>query len=435
MAKNSQLIGWGHYPLSEEAQALIKKAVKRRAELRRKLRKAGKGAKAPKHAQSVYIGSGLVRLDALIRAARKLDPGKMLEISQYTSMAAHLKLHQPIDETVRVRLKEKSNGEFRYYCNFGVRHRAAQALVADMINAQLTPRPFQYNVKGRGVARAVQQIKKIHASGCTYAIQLDIKGYFDNFNHDAIMQALPIAKDVTEHVAIGRHYKLCQQSLNKEPASLHKVLSEYHLLIAEQGLPQGSACSPAISNFFMSKIKLKLPKGAWLINYVDDFLILAQSPERASKAKNALTSSIEEMAVGTFELLEKSSGSLHSGVEFLGHRFSAQDDGMLSVRVTPANVTKITNRAVQEIEQIKDQLAAVHSTEGMTFDTMSAAVKLASRLLSWVHTFSEADDISEHETELMRYIDTLAKIADLDASEIKAIAKLMPKTDVGPDLS
>ena len=97
-----------------------------------------------------------------------------------------------------------------------------------------------------------------------------------------------------EHVVIGKHFELQGQHLNKEEKHLQDTLDHYLSLIAERGLPQGSASSPAIANFVMSKIEPKLPKGARFLNYVDDFLILAQSPERAEKAKNALTSSIKK---------------------------------------------------------------------------------------------------------------------------------------------
>ncbi len=437
MDKKALLIGNVHFPSGSTAEAddallLVAKAAKRRAALRTKLKKAGKGAKVPQEAQKAYLGSSLARLDALIRAAKHLDYKKKLEVSQYELMAGELKLYAQIDEPVRVYLKEKSSGGHRYFCDFGIRHRAAQALVADIINAQLSPKPFQYNVKGRGVAVAIKQIRQLHADGYKNVVRLDIQRFFDSFDHKAIMQVLPIAKDVTEHVVIGKHFELQGQHLNKEEKHLQDTLDHYLSLIAERGLPQGSASSPAIANFVMSKIEPKLPKGARFLNYVDDFLILAQSPERAEKAKNALTSSIKEMPVGHFELLEKSSGSLLSGVEFLGHAIVEHPDGSLGVTISPSNVHKIMAWTAEELERITDKFAADEGKAWVAFDAFAAIVRFAHHVFSWLQTFKQAGDVGKHEEELLERIDTLALATGQDADKIKALARKMPAKDVEP---
>lgn len=440
MGKKALWIGNVHFPSgsteeADDALLLVAKAAKRRAALRTKLKKAGKGAKASQKAQAAYLGSSLVRLDALIRAAKHLDYNKKLSVPQYELMADELKLYAQIEEPVRVYLKEKSSGGHRYFCDFGVRHRAAQALVADMINAQLSPKPFQYNVKGRGVAVAIKQIRQLHADGYKNVVRLDIQRFFDSFDHKAIMQVLPIAKDLTDHVVIGKHFELQGQHLNKEDKHLQDILNHYLSLIAERGLPQGSACSPAIANFVISKIEPKLPKGARFLNYVDDFLILAQSPERAEKAKNALTSSIEEMPVGHFELLEKSSGSLLSGVEFLGHAIAEQPAGVFTVSVSLANVYKIMAWTAEEHEKIADKFAADHGKAWVTFDAFAANVRFAHRVYSWLQTFKQADDVDEYEEELLERIETLALATGQDADKIKSLAKKMPINDVEPYFS
>ncbi|MFI0848415.1 reverse transcriptase domain-containing protein [Mesorhizobium sp. IMUNJ 23232] len=435
MSKEPLWIGNTHFPHGwttnktiGDVLATVVKAAKRRAKLRIKLKKAGKGWQTSQ-AQAAYIGASLVRLDAIIRAAKRLSYEKKLEVPQYEQIAAGLKLHKPIDEAVRVYLKKKSNGGYRYFCDFGVRHRAAQALVADMINAQAQSKPFQYDTKGRGIGDAILKIRQLHAAGYTYTVRMDIKHFFDSFDHQAIIQALPISKDVTRHVVIGTHYKLQGQTLTQEEKHLQDTLHNYLTLIAERGLPQGSACSSAITNFFMSKLEPQLPKGAWFLNYVDDFLVLAQSPEKGSKAKNALTSSLKEMPVGHFELLEKSSGSFQSGVEFLGHAFAEQPDGTLKVTVSQANIHKIMAWTAEELDRIVDKFNVDQGKQWVSLDAMTAAVGLAHHILSWLRTFSHADDATEHEQELMERIETLALATGQSAAQIIALAKKTPNTD------
>lgn len=421
--------GWKSDMSLADAKAIAAKARKHRKALVAALKQIGKG-KGKTEKQKAYYGSTLVRLDALINAAKRLEYHERLEVPAYQDIAAKLKLHGPIEEPVHVHLKKKSSGGYRYFCSFGVRHRAAQTIVADMVNAQFTPRHFQFNAAGRGVKDAVKKVRELHAKGHTYAVRLDIKTFFDSFDHDAIMAMLPIPKDIIEHIVVGKHHHL-HDALTKEDQALQHILQDYLSLIGHTGLPQGSACSPAITNFFMSKIEPKLPKGARFLNYVDDFLILAQSPERGQKAKNALSSSIEEMSVGHFELLEKSSGSIHSGVEFLGHRFSEGDDGKIRVTVTPANLHKFSNETGEDYNRIEKLYGSLKDKPWGPFSATEANVKFAVRILCWLRTFSEADGIAEHEQDFMGLVESLALATGQDPQKIMNLAKLQKLRDVG----
>ena len=420
--------GWTSDMSPEDAKALAAKAAKRRKALKLALKKAGKG-KGKTEKQKAYVGSTLVRLDALVQAAKRHDYSERKELPEYQEMAGQLKLHQPIADPVRVYLKEKSVGGYRYFCNFGVRHRAAQAIVADMVGAQFKPKPFQYNAAGRGVRDAVKKVRKLHADGYVHAVRLDIHRFFDSFDHDAILAALPIANDVVEHVVIGKHMDVLPGKM-KGGAHLQTIIDEFLSLIGQRGLPQGSACSPAIANFFISKIKPTLPKGTRFLNYVDDFLVLAQSPERAQKAKNALTSSVEEMPVGKFKLLEKSSSFLASGVEFLGHHFSENEDGKVRVLVSDANVLKIRFHAQGEYDRIKSQYASMKGKPWGPLSTTEANVRYALHILSWLKTFSEADDISEYGQELFGMIGELAIATGQDPHKILNLANMQKLKDV-----
>lgn len=417
---------------SEEAKALAAKARKRRKALKAVLRSTSKG-KATTEKQKLYYGSTLVRLDALVQAAKRLEYGKRQEIADYQQMAEALKLHAKIDEPARVHLKEKSSGGYRYFCNFGVRHRAAQAIVADMVKAQFKPMPCQYGVGGKGVREAVKRVRKFHAQGLKPMVHLDITRFFDSFDHDAIITALPVPKAITEHVAIGRHHTL-QPAKNYGGNPLDNIQSEYLSLIGQRGLPQGSACSPVITSFFMSKVLPPMPNGAAVLNYADDFLIVAQSPERGEKAKNALTASIEAMPLGSFKLSEKSGSFSQSGVEFLGHSFSEDENGVLHVTATPANVNKAVLHLSEEFERIADlsvkSKAKPNAKGWLPYVLVDEVVRYAVYVLSWLRTFEQADDIKEYHAEFLEYVANLACEVDVDYEKVMGLAKQQKIEDI-----
>lgn len=409
---------------------MIAKVAKARAHRKKLLTKVATATKGEREKrQKEYLGSSLVRLSALTEAAGRLEYHQRRTIPEYEIMAAGLTLFKPINEDVFIYLKPKGNDEYRYFCDFGVRHRAAQALVADLVRLQFKPRPYQYDVAGRGVRRAVQCVRALHAKKYVHGVRLDVKRFYDSFHHQAILSALPLPKAVIEHVVIGQHYNLKQGKQEVDPTQTD-ILSEYQHFVGQSGIPQGSACSPVIGQFFVSKLGFKLPKGAVVLNYADDFLVLAQSPEKGEKATNALHAALAAVSVGNFELREKSGSSIHSGFEFLGHHFSETAFGKLRIDITPANQFKVHANITEEIEALK-KLAhkpakAVAYKDWIVLDRI---VKLARHIMSWVQTFSEADEVEEFEQYLWTIFKDFCKEIGIDPSKPLAIAKSKKVTD------
>lgn len=205
-------IGNVRFPMPDDGtpkSVMIAKAAEARAHQKKLLKKVAGAAKGQREQrQKEYLGSSLVRLAALIKAAGRLEYHQRRTIPEYEIMAADLSLFKPIPEDIFIYLKSKGNGEYRYFCDFGVRHRAAQALVADLIRLQFKPRPYQYDIVGRGVRRAVQRIRALHAKKYVHGMRLDVKKFYDSFDHQAIVSTLPLPKAVKQYTVIGQHYQV-----------------------------------------------------------------------------------------------------------------------------------------------------------------------------------------------------------------------------------
>ena len=329
--------------------AKYRAAKKHRTKLRKSVRLAGNGPKKPE-TQKGYLGSQLVRFASLVDAAKKLEYHERLSLPEYEAMASSLAMHKPIAENVFYYLKSKGNGKYRCICDFGVQHRAAQSIVSDLIAAQFKPAAFQHNVPGRSVQLAVRRTKKFYEKGYVHALRLDVKAYYDHFNHAALMGSKLLPKAVTENVMIGRNYTM----VPKGGLTPYLLSLDYPSILHSGGIPQGSACSPLVGNFYVSKLKYVLPKGTAVLNYADDFLVMAKSVEKLEKAKNALQASVEALSVGQFELLVKTGSSFTSGFEFLGHSFEMKSGGGLAVTISLANQQKIVVHWAKTFEEIED---------------------------------------------------------------------------------
>lgn len=413
-------------PLTQhEVYSLLEKANKHRAKILIRIQKAGKTAAAQKP-QKAYLGSKRVRLSALIEAAGKLPFSQRRQISEYVHMAGKMALHKPCSEFVRLNLKEKFSGGLRHYCSFGVLHKAGQIIVSELLAAQFTPKPFQYGVKGMGMAKAIAEVKKLHASGLIHGATLDIKNYYDSYDHPTLLQALPLPKAVIENVVIGRNYNLKAGKFDGEPIPLH-TLAPYMDLVHQHGIPQGSASSPMVGSFFMSKIAPDLPEGTALLNYEDDFLIMAKSVEKLQMAKNALTASIQAMSVGKFELLDKTGSSNPLEFEFLGHSF-AELDGKLIISVSERNLNKLEIRMGEAFDKLATlKFEDPKNCKSLILDTL---MQFAVYVVSWVQSFKEASNIEALELMLFDFFQMLADPYDCNAGSMLQLATKSPSADV-----
>ena len=109
---------------------------------------------------------------------------------------------------------------------------------------------------------------------CTsYVVEADIKGYFDNINHDKLIECLKL------HIKDPNILRLVRKFLKAG------ILDKGKFYIGEYGTPQGSILSPILANIYMyytlikwfeDFIKVKYGGFMSIINYADDFICCFQ---------------------------------------------------------------------------------------------------------------------------------------------------------------
>ncbi len=136
---------------------------------------------------------------------------------------------------------------------------------------------------------AHQALKKvgdsINVKPVNNVIEADIKGYFDNVDHDMLMEFLSIRiKDSSLLNLIEKFLKA-------------GYIDDEQFIETKRGTPQGSILSPMLSNIFLhyvlddwfDNVVKKHVKGyAKLVRYADDFIILVQAEKDAERILTAL---------------------------------------------------------------------------------------------------------------------------------------------------
>jgi len=132
----------------------------------------------------------------------------------------------------------------------------------------------------RNAHQALDRIRKDTAKKGWWVIDADIKGYFDNINHEKLMLL------VKQRISDRRILKMIWKWLR---AGVMEKGEIYNSLI---GSPQGGVISPLLSNIYLHYLDVKWDRHynhlGKLIRYCDDFVIISRTKKEAEHALKAV---------------------------------------------------------------------------------------------------------------------------------------------------
>lgn len=183
----------------------------------------------------------------------------------------------------------KGNGEYRPLGMPSYEDRLVQGAMTNVLNAIYEPKflDCSYGFRpNRNCHRAIKEINDcIMFKKVNYIVEADIKGFFDNVDHNILMNFL--ANDISDKVFL-RYVKRFLIS---------GYMEELKYFETDKGTPQGGLISPILANvylhyvldyWFTQVIKPKLKGEAYLIRFADDFIIMFQYEEEARKVFDVL---------------------------------------------------------------------------------------------------------------------------------------------------
>lgn len=164
---------------------------------------------------------------------------------------------------------------------------------------------------GRGAKDALRSVNHGLRQGYNWVVDADIKGYFDNIDHDMLMQR------IERHISDGRLLKLIRTYLE------HDVMDDGELWTSQQGTPQGAVLSPLLANIYLDDLDKIVGDEHRMVRYADDFVILCKSRE---EAEYALIKVREWMEANKLELHPTKTKIINEnddddGFDFLGYNF------------------------------------------------------------------------------------------------------------------
>jgi len=140
--------------------------------------------------------------------------------------------------------------------------------------------------KGRSCHDVVRYINQtVMAKKVNYVLEADIKGFFDNVNHEWLMRFLNF------DIADRRFLRYVKRFL------IAGAMEDGAYLETDRGTPQGGLISPVLANVYLHyvldtwfeyEIKPRLHGEAYYVRYADDFLIMFQYENDAEAVMRVL---------------------------------------------------------------------------------------------------------------------------------------------------
>ena len=182
----------------------------------------------------------------------------------------------------------KSNGKLRPLGLPALEDKLAQRAVADLLEQiyEQDFHEFSYGFRpGRSAHQALRDIRQGLQDGIHYVIDCDISAFFDNLQHDDLLEIL------RKRVKDGRVLELIESWLKAG------IMDNRELVFPEKGSPQGSVISPLLANaylhevldtWFAEVVTAHCRGKVVMYRYADDFVIGCECEPDAQRIMKAL---------------------------------------------------------------------------------------------------------------------------------------------------
>jgi RNA-directed DNA polymerase len=211
---------------------------------------------------------------------------------------------------------------------------AVKLVIEPIFESQFAPTSYGFR-PGRCCKDALREVERQMREGKCHIVDVDIKGYFDNIPHEALMRL------VRNRVADGKVLGLIEAFLKQG------VLEEGIEIEPEKGSPQGGIVSPLLANIYLDPLDWLLQsEGLQSVRYADDLVVMTQDAQSAARALETIIEWAKEAELTLHP--EKTRivdmTQANAWVDFLGYRFKRSMRGKVMRLVRPKSKQKLRGR-------------------------------------------------------------------------------------------
>lgn len=188
---------------------------------------------------------------------------------------------------------------------------------------------------GRNAQDAVRTAQGYVAGGKSWVVDIDLKNFFDQVNHDRLMTM--VGRKVRDKRVLRLIGDYLRAPLQRADGSREA---------RKAGTPQGGPLSPLLANIYLDPLDKELEKrGVAFVRYADDIAIFATSERAAGRILGSVIEWLEK-ELGLEVNREKSGAGPSGGSSLLGFRL--YEDGRIGI--APKAIARLKERVRESWE-------------------------------------------------------------------------------------
>lgn len=178
---------------------------------------------------------------------------------------------------------------------------------------------------GRSAHQAIEQAARYVQEGKVWVVDIDLKSFFDEINHERLMSRL--RKAISDERLIKLIHRYLRAGLMQDGLVSQRIA----------GTPQGGPLSPLLSNIVLDELDRELEvRGLSFARYADDCNIFVKSRRSAERVMQSMIRFIEE-GLKLKVNRDKSGVRRCDQVKFLGH--TIEQNG--KIRIADASIERL----------------------------------------------------------------------------------------------